>query len=731
MKYKKFGAYVPRMSVLSIALGAALASGAWAQQVPQLDTVTIVGDKAPLFGISLSGDVLNTRRFATGDTASLLEGIPGMSLYTGGGVSSLPVINGLGDDRLKITVDGMSITAACPNHMNPALSYIDPAALSQLNVYAGIVPVSQGGDSIGGAIVVKSAPPVFAQLGEGLKTSGNLTAYHRSNGNVDGLSVRTNAATENFSIGYVGNTVKSGDYKDGNGNAILASSYKVRNNQVNLATKSGADVFTLSVGWQDIPYQGYPNQAMDMTSNRSLSVNAGYNGVFDWGTLEARAFRQRVRHKMDVFDEKALAVGYANTQSSYMPMDTDAVDLGYSIIGTTQLNEEQILRFGHEFHRYTLDDWWPPLSASLDPMGMMSPNTFWNINGGKRDRVALFTELDTKVNDKLSTQFGARVEQVTMNTGNVQGYYDGDLMGGMGGPYCANGSCYDQNANAFNAKSHKRSDLNLDLTAAARYVENANETYDVGFSRKTRSPNLHERYTWSHEAGMAGLMNNWFGDLNSYVGNIDLKPEVAYSLKTSADWHDADRRDWQVKVAPFYTYVKDYINATPDTAAVFNSGIAGRQALTFVNQDAYLYGFDVSGKKALGKFNGEWTGRASLSYTRGKTTSGDNLYNIMPLNARVALDHISGSWSNTLEAVLVSAKDNVSAVRAEQTTTGYSIANFRTSYKLNQTTRLDAGVDNLFNRQYSLPLGGLQYVSPHTPLAAMGRSVNVGVAVSF
>lgn len=724
MKNKTPGAFVPRQSMLNAAIGLALCSGAWAQQVTQLPTVIVVGETTSEFCVSLDGKTLTARRFATNDTATLLDDVPGVSFYAGGGVSSLPVINGLADDRLKITVDGMSITSACPNHMNPALSYIDPEAVSQINVYAGIVPVSQGGDSIGGSIAVKSTPPVFAQPGEGMKTSGNITAFHRSNGGVNGVSVQANAATENFSIGYVGNTVDAGNYKDGNGQEVAASRYKVRNNALKLATVTGSDLWTVAIGWQDIPFQGYPNQSMDMTSNKSFSINASYSGSFDWGTLEARAFRQHVRHKMDVLQDKAAAAGLA-AADSYMPMDTDAMDLGYSIVGTTQLNENQIARFGHEFHRYTLDDWWPPLAGST----AMGPNTFWNVNGGQRDRLALFAELDTKLNDKLSTQIGARVEQVTMNTGDVQGYYDASA------PY---GDAYETDAASFNAKDHKRKDLNWDVTASARYVNSSSETYDIGFSRKTRSPNLHERYTWSSEAMMAGLMNNWFGDLNSYVGNLNLKPEVAYSLKASADWHDAERQDWQLKVAPFYTYVKDYINAVSNTSSNgYNmSGILGRQSLTFTNQDAYLYGVDISGKKLLGKAYGEWTVRAALSYTRGKTTDGDNLYNIMPLNARLAIDHTRGSWTNTLEGVFVRAKSNVSAVRAEQATPGYSIANYRTSYKLSNSVRLDAGIDNLFNRQYYLPLGGLEYVtgsmtSAAQPLRAMGRSINVGVSISF
>ncbi len=726
MKNKNLGACALRLSILSVALNAALSSGVWAQQLPHLAPIIVVGDRITPFGLSLRGDNLDARRFATNDAAALLDGIPGVSFYSGGGLSSLPVINGLADDRLKITVDGMSITSACPNHMNPALSYIDPAALNQINVYAGIVPVSQGGDSIGGAIAVRSAPPVFAQEGERLKTSGNISAFHRSNGDVNGVSVQANAANEKFSIGYIGNTVDADNYKDGNGKVVGASRYKVRNNALKLATQSDSSLYTLDIGWQDIPVQGFPNQAMDMTSNKSLSFNAGYKTQLSWGELEARAFRQHVRHKMDILPEKS---------SGTMPMDTDALDLGYSIVGTMALNDKQTARFGHEFHRYTLDDWWPALSS-----GFMAPHDFWNINDGKRDRLSVFAELDNQVNDKLFTQLGVRIEQVNMNTGNVQGYHsaaDGSY-GGMMGMSAYSDSTYKADADAFNAKDHQRKDLNWDLTASARYVNNASETYDIGFSRKTRSPNLHERYTWSNEAMMAGLMNNWFGDLNSYVGNLDLKPEIAYSFKASADWHDAEGRDWQVKVAPFYTYVADYINAVPNASTnPYNmSMLLGRQSLTFTNQDAQLYGVDVSGKKSLGKHYGEWILRAALSYTRGKTISGDNLYNIMPLNARVALDHINAAWSNTFEVVSVHAKDDVSAARAELATAGYTIANYRMAYQLSKSVKLNAGVDNVFNRQYNLPLGGLEYASASMmtapqALRAMGRSVNVGVSIGF
>ena len=84
----------------------------------------------------------------TNDTASLFSDDPSVTLYKAGGVSNLPVINGLNDDRVRVVIDGMAITSTCPNHMNSPLSYINPSRVSSVTVYAGITPVSAGNHCI-------------------------------------------------------------------------------------------------------------------------------------------------------------------------------------------------------------------------------------------------------------------------------------------------------------------------------------------------------------------------------------------------------------------------------------------------------------------------------------------------------------------------------------------------------------------------------------------------------
>ena len=223
-------------------------------------------------------------------------------------------------------------------------------------------------------------------------------------------------------------------------------------------------------------------------------------------------------------------------------------------------------------------------------------------------------------------------------------------------------------------------------------------------AQKTRSPNLYERYTWSTWS-MAAVMNNFVGDGNGYVGDIDLKPEVARTLSLAADWHAAGEKPWGLRVAPYYTYVKDYIDAACNGASCPDGQF---NVLKYVNQSALLYGVDVSGHVLAARTHGygDFTASGLLNYVRGENRdTGDNLYNMMPLNAKLALTQQLGRWTNTVEGQFVAAKTDVSDVRNEIETAGYSLFNLRSSYQWKQV-RLDVGIENLFDKGYALPLGG-------------------------
>lgn len=696
-------------------------------------------DKATVLPtVSVRDKAENTIPSATADTAALLKDVPGIGLYTGGGASSLPVLRGLNDDRIKTLVDGMQITSACANHMNPPLSYIDAANVGKVDVIAGITPVSQGGDSIGGTIAIESAAPVFATPGEGSHSEGKLSTYYRSQGDAAGASISASIASEKTSLGYAGAVQHAASYRDGNGDKVRSTQYETRNHALTLATRRENDELTIRFGHQDIPYQGYVNQYMDMTDNRSNSINVRYQWDLGWGNLDARAYWQDVKHKMDFFSSE---------KTGTMPMQTHGKDIGYTLQMEIPRGDDTTWRFGHEFHRFALDDWWPPVAGSM----MMEPNTYENINDGRRERIGVFAELESRWSSQWTTVLGVRDDLVTTDTGDVRPYNNQEPIStgmgpmGMGGMGMGMSNPDAAAAAAFNARSHSQRDNNIDLTALARYEPTRTAAYEFGYARKTRSPNLYERYSWGRGT-MAMTMIGWFGDANAYVGDPDLKPETANTISATANWHDAAQQDWQLSITPYYTYVKDYIDVVE--IGTFNPLMAmqvTRPQLQFANRDAQLYGFDASGQATLWRAStqsrnyGNGILKGTLGWTRGVQTGDDgNLYHIMPLNARISLEQSIDAWTNSIELQLVDRKSKVDPLRDEERTAGYALVNLGTAYQW-QAARIDVGVTNLFNKFYYLPLGGVDYadwkaeggMGQFNSVAGVGRSVDVGLTLQY
>jgi iron complex outermembrane receptor protein len=371
----------------------------------------------------------------------------------------------------------------------------------------------------------------------------------------------------------------------------------------------------------------------------------------------------------------------------------------------------------------------------------MGPNTLLNVNAGRRDRFGTFVEWEATRGRGWTELFGVRSDVVRMNTGNVAGYNMSTTTTGSGAYYA--------DAAAFNARDRHRLDNNFDLTGLARYEPNSTATFEFGYARKTRSPSIYERYLWVKRSSMSANMNGWFGDGNGYTGNLDLRPEIANTVSATAGWHDRTKRRWELKFTPYFTRVQDYIDvdrcpvivdgSNGCTAAKF-AATSGFVTLQFANHAARLYGVDSSFKVPLG--DGKLGGFALtgvLGYVRGKNLdTGSNLYHLMPVHGNVALEHHRGNWSSALEFQAVDAKRDVEAVRNELATPGYALANLRTGYqwKVGERVglRLDAGLDNLTNRNFVLPLGGRYWVGDKTgnsSVPGMGRSLNTGLTFQF
>jgi len=685
------------------------------------------GLASPLSSTVVAGASIDADRVRSNDATSLFSRVPGFSVYQAGGVSGLPVINGLAADRVLVVNGGMSIAAACANFMNPPLSYVDPSQVGKVEVVSGVGPVSKGGDSTAGTIIVEPPDARYARPGEGVRTSGSASVLYRNNGSGIGTTANTEVATASTSLRYEGAWSRSGDYKSGsNGPKVRSTEYEAGNHRLTFNARHFGDEVTVQVGYQAIPYQGYVNQRMDMVDNTAWFANARYLSRLHWGTLETRVFFQNTDHEMGFLVDK---------QPADMPMRVKQQDYGYSVKAEIPIRSG-VIRIGNELRGQHTDDWWPALPGSM----MMGPLDYKNINGGERVRLGTYAEWEHKWSRAWSTLLGVRNDVVWMDTGDVQPYSldpCGMMMSGMGmGMGMCMGNPDLAAADAFNAADRSKTDVNFDTTALVRYEPDDVSAFEFGYARKTRSPNLYERYTWGM-GNMAMSMIGWFGDVNGYVGDIDLKPEIAHTASVTAGWHDPGKRLWEVKATPYFTYVEDFIDV--DRIGTFTDATGDTFAkLKFANHDARLYGVNVSGKARIyaDPAVGWFALGATVGYVHGERTDGGALYHIMPLHAKLELTHRLGGWSNVVEVVAVDDKSRVDLDRNEPMTPGYALVNLRTGYEWDNI-RFDLGVDNLFDKTYYSPLGGLDFADYKAlggrigPVPGIGRSFNAGVTVRF
>ena len=114
------------------------------------------------------------------------------------------------------------------------------------------------------------------------------------------------------------------------------------------------------------------------------------------------------------------------------------------------------------------------------------------------------------------------------------------------------------------------------------------------------------------------------------------------------------------------------------------------------------------------------------------------LYQMMPLNARAALDEQLQGFTAGIGVQAVDRKSNVDPRRYEQVTPGYALLNLHAGWHRGRL-QASAGADNLLNRNYELPLGGVNFddfmasgwMSRIKPLSGRGRSAYASLRVQF
>ena len=682
--------------------------------------------------------VSENEKIMSNDTGKLIDNFLGGNSIHNGGFSSLPMIQGLSDDRIKIKIDGMDLIASCANHMNAPLSYSDPVNIKNISVLAGLSAVDQGGDNIGGVIKIDTVKPIFS-VDENQIFSGQFGTKYKSNNKTISANISLNTADQDTALSYFGSYVKAenyyagGTFKDAglaasdrgwlDSDEVGSTAYKNQNHQVSFSKVIDNEIYQVIAAYHDSPYENFDNQRMDSVGNKNYQLNLSQKGEYEWGKLTSRIYVDDTNHKHNFGPDKQYTYNNRSGQSYGMPMEADGITAGLAVDTEIFLNDQDTLKVGSEIQYYQLDDTW----ASNSGEGMMTGNAFLNINNGKRNRFDIYGQLDSLWTENWITSLGARLGIVQTDSDDVHGYNQTDSMS----------SNQLADSDTFNASKRKKTDENIDISLLTRYNMEEDSSIELGYSMKTRSPNLYQRYTWSTWT-MAANMNNLYGDGNGYVGNIDLEPETAHKIGLVLN-HQDDNKNWRIKINPYYTYISDYIDAN----VIANRG-DGYRNLKFDNQTATIYGLDVGADMHLFRtLNfGNFNLLSKFNYQKGRNTDADtDLYNMMPPNLTLAINQNVGSWNNSLSMLLVDKKDNVNSTRQERETAGFTKFDFVTSYQW-ESVSIIGEVENILDKSYADPLGG-EYLGQGatmstgitrangTQVYAMGRSFNVALSYSF
>ncbi len=647
----------PVAAFLSACLATPLAS--WADETVNLPAV-VVRDTLPV----IAPATVTEDAKLPGDVAKLLEQTPGAAVVRNGAQTGIVQLRGLFNERVRVRVDGMEISPACPNHMDPPLHYAGLEALESLDVLVGATPVSQGGDSLAGSVEAKSRPPVFASK-PGWEVHGKAGAGYDGSNDGKSFSLEAGAVSEVLSLRYLGGYQKAGNFDSARG-TVIDTGYRNERHSFVAAYQHGSGVWEFEAGTHRARDVGTPTLPMDMVKDDANRYRLAFRGDTPLGKLEAQVYRHEIDHLMDNFSQRAVT-----GMKMQAPSTSDDTGLTLALSRAAGVG---IFKFGAEAHSNGFNVYQQNLSMMTKPTQDM-------FRDAQRDRYGVYGEWEGGIAPGLRLNAGLRGDFVRMNTDNIVNVFAAAAT----------------DKTAFNAQDHKRTDSNLDATLALSYALQHGVDLEGALTRKTRSPSILERYLYTPTGASAGQ-----ADGRTYWGNLDLDPEVAHGVSLGLNARGQGVRG---RASLFWQDISDFIQGQPVLTRLDSDR---KPVLRYSNVNARLWGLETELGYVLGAW--EMTGWASLA--RGENTDNrDNLYRLAPLRGGLSATYRAQGWDAGATWFLSARKDKVAAYNGELPTPGYGIVNLYGRISPVKSFNLSAGIDNLFDRNYYDPLAGVNRVA--------------------
>ncbi len=611
------------------------------------------------------------------DGSDYLKTIPGFSQVRNGGTNGDPVFRGMFGSRLRIMTNNGEMPGACPSRMDAPSAYISPESFDVLTLIKGPETVLWGPGNSAGTVRFDREQPRFDK--PGIQGTASLLAGSRQrwDENAD-----ISLGNEQGYLRLTGNKSRADDYKDGKGDSVASKWDKWSGDMALGWTPDNDTLLELTAGKSDGEAR-YAGRSMDGSQFRRESLGARFektniSEVFD--KFEANVYYNYADHVMDNYSLRSPGSGMAggsmgNAMSSVMskPMRM-AMQLDRRTVG------------GRMMGTWTGSD--IELRSGADTQLSTHRGKHagsWVKDARFRD-YGVFSELTWNMTEQSKIVSGARLDRVVVDNFNAQ----------------SASKRTDTLPAGFMRFEHSLAQLPVTLYAGLGYTE--------------RFPDYWE------------LFSPTYGPDGATDAFRQVKTEKTTQLDIGAQYSGEQLNGW---VSAYIGRVNDFIlfRYSPQDTAV--SQVDNINATIFGGEAGISY-----------QLTENWKTDASLAYSWGKNTDNQQpLAQIPPLEARLGLSWEHDDWSSTGLLRLVSPQHRVALNEGNvvgkdfDNSAGFTVFSANAAYRVSESVKVSAGVDNLFNKTYSehLNLAGNSSFgySANTPVNEPGRTFWGKINVTF
>lgn len=581
------------------------------------------------------------------DGADYLKTIPGFSVIRKGGTDGDPVFRGMAGSRLNVLLDGEQIFGGCGGRMDPPTAYVFPAAYDRITVLKGPQSVVHGAGASSATVLFEH--DIKREAG----TKGSAALTGGSFGRNDEI-VEARTASESVYLRAGATRSASDDYADGNGVSVHSSYNRWSFNSALGWTPDDNTRLELTLAKSD-GQAAYADRGVD----GSKFTRDNYGVKFDkkklsplFESIEAQYFYNYVDHVMDVYSLRS------GSRSSMMAaMNPDRQTTGGRVAAGLALSETTKLKLGVD----------------------MQNNVHTGRTGAAPGYMGDYT-LQTRVQDaafRSSGVFG-EVNQTLSERSRF-----------IGGVRVDNWSAEDNRSTVSRGMmsvTNPTSNKTRSETLSSGFVRYENDlaasTLFVGLGQTARAPDYWELFSYESSTTASAFYTN---------------PEKTTQLDAGMNFADAGLSG---SVSAFYSKIADYNLIQTNVTKGMSTGLGITR-----NVNATTYGLEASLAKQMSdtlKLDG------NLALVRGDNdTDGTPLAQMSPLEARVGVTHDDKTWSYGALLRVVADQDRYVANQGNiagrdiGATGGFATVAVNGGWRASKTTKLTAGIDNLFNRVYA------------------------------